>query len=189
MAHGPLVSNFICLLIPFKHPKNEEKFGRLKIFQQDSSLSPFPCFYAVIFNPFYKWAASWQNQQKGHLPSLIRVFTVRMKKHWILSYPLSAQWSLWTDWADAQADLSLCWVHSHFVGFVMWQLKWAISWKKVVYVIGEQQRRRSACTSLQSHQCLCCSLPTPYTTSFRRRFFRASPPYETPSYKYYLTMI
>ena len=23
------------------------------------------------------------------------------------------------DWADAQADLSLRWVHSHFVGFVM----------------------------------------------------------------------
>ena len=25
----------------------------------------------------------------------------------------------WSDWADAQADLSLCWAHSHFVGFVM----------------------------------------------------------------------
>ena len=22
-------------------------------------------------------------------------------------------------WADAQADLSLCWAHTHFVGFVM----------------------------------------------------------------------
>ena len=28
--------------------------------------------------------------QSGHLPSLIRVFAVRMKKAWILSYPLSA---------------------------------------------------------------------------------------------------
>ena len=26
------------------------------------------------------------------------------------------------DWADAQADLSLRWVHSHFVGFVMSRL-------------------------------------------------------------------
>ena len=26
---------------------------------------------------------------------------------------------LWSDWADAQADLSLRWAHSHFVGFVM----------------------------------------------------------------------
>ena len=51
------------------------------------------------------------------------VFTVRMKKVWVLSYPLSAQQRLWSDWADAQADLSLCWVHSHFVGFVMRWLK------------------------------------------------------------------
>ena len=28
----------------------------------------------------------------------------------------------WSDWADAQADLSLRWAHSHFVGFVMRQL-------------------------------------------------------------------
>ena len=42
-------------------------------------------------------------------PSLIRVFAVRMKKVWVLSYPLSAQLRLWSDWADAQADLSLRW--------------------------------------------------------------------------------
>ena len=76
------------------------------------------------------WAAAWQNQQSncvpsedsdqpGHLPSLIRVFAVRMKKPWVLSYPLSAQRRLWLDWADAQADLSLRWTHTHFVGFVM----------------------------------------------------------------------
>ena len=46
------------------------------------------------------------------------VFAVRMKKAWVLSYPLSAQQRLWSDWADAKADLSLRWVHSHFVGFV-----------------------------------------------------------------------
>ena len=51
--------------------------------------------------------------------SLIRVFAIRMKKAWVLSYPLSAQRRLWSDWADAQADLSLCWGHSHLVGFVM----------------------------------------------------------------------
>ena len=47
------------------------------------------------------------------------VVTVRMKKTWVLSYPLSAQHRLWS---DAQADLSLRWVHSHFVGFVMRRL-------------------------------------------------------------------
>ena len=30
------------------------------------------------------------SDQPGHPPSLIRVFAVRMKKHWSLSYPLSA---------------------------------------------------------------------------------------------------
>ena len=82
-----------------------------------------------------KWAATWQNQQNecapsedsdqpGHPPSLIRVFAVRMKKPWILSYPMSAQRRLWSDWADAQADLSLRWAHTHFVGFVMSWLKY-----------------------------------------------------------------
>ena len=47
------------------------------------------------------------------------VFSVCMKKARILSYPLSAQRTLWLDWADAQADLSLRWAHSHLVGFVM----------------------------------------------------------------------
>ena len=37
------------------------------------------------------------------------VFNVRMKKAWVLSYPLSTQRRLWSDWVDAQADLSLCW--------------------------------------------------------------------------------
>ena len=79
------------------------------------------------------WAATWQNQQcgcassedsdqPGHLPSLIRVFAVRMKKPWVLSYPLSAQRRLWSDWADAHIDLSLCWAHTHFIGFVLSRL-------------------------------------------------------------------
>ena len=88
----------------------------------------------------YKWAATWQNKQSdcapsdasdqpGHPPSLIRVFAVRMKKAWVLSYRLSAQRRLWSDWADAQADLSLHWAHSHFVGFVKSRLKWLLLWR------------------------------------------------------------
>ena len=68
-------------------------------------------------------APSEDSDQPGHPPSLIRVFAVRMKKALVLSYQLSAQWRLWSDWADAQADLSLRWAHSHFVGFVMRLLK------------------------------------------------------------------
>ena len=35
-------------------------------------------------------APSEDSDQPGHPPSLIRVFAVRMKKAWVLSYPLSA---------------------------------------------------------------------------------------------------
>ena len=67
-----------------------------------------------------KWAASQQNLQNDICvqwrlrsawasASRIRVFAVRMKKHWVLSYPLSALRRLWSDWVDALADPSLCW--------------------------------------------------------------------------------
>ena len=64
-----------------------------------------------------------KTDQPGHLPSLIRVFAVRMKKPWVLSYPLSAQQRLWSDREDAQADQSLRWANTHFVGFVKLWLK------------------------------------------------------------------
>ena len=64
-------------------------------------------------------APSEDSDQPGHPPSLIRVLAVRMKKAEGLRYPLSAQRRLWSDWADAKADLSLRWAQSHFVGFVM----------------------------------------------------------------------
>ena len=35
-------------------------------------------------------APSEDPDQPGHLPSLIRVFAVHLKKAWVLSYPLSA---------------------------------------------------------------------------------------------------
>ena len=97
------------------------------------------------------WAASWQNQQcgcapsedldqPGHPPSLIRVFAVRMKKAWVLSYPFSAQRRLWSDWADAQADLSLRWAHSeslcwfcHEVAQLQYVLENSIV-KKFIYI-------------------------------------------------------
>ena len=70
------------------------------------------------------WTATWQNQQSdcapsedsdqpGHPPNLISL--VRMKKPRALRYPLSGQRRLWS----TQADLSLCWAHTHSVGFVM----------------------------------------------------------------------
>ena len=62
----------------------------------------FPVLAEQYCMPNLIWAATWQNQhnecapsedsdQPGHPPSLIRVFAVRMKKAWVLGYPLSAQ--------------------------------------------------------------------------------------------------
>ena len=84
-------------------------------------------------------APSEDSDQPGHLPSLISVFAFRMKKAWVLSYPLSAKrrlirlggcpgWSTLMRLGEcpgwfAQADPSLRRSHSHFVGFVM---RWLI---------------------------------------------------------------
>ena len=74
------------------------------------------------------WATSWQNQQNdlcaqrdsdhpGHPPSLIRVFAVRSMGSLGPSFASGGQRRLWSDWADAQADLSLRWVHRSFCWF------------------------------------------------------------------------
>ena len=69
---------------------------------------------------------SEDSDQPGHYPNLIRIFAVRMKKTRVLSYQFVAQRRLWSDWADAQADLS-SWAQRHFVGFVMRWLIFALS--------------------------------------------------------------
>ena len=75
---------------------------------------------------FTIWVATWQNQQNECAPSedsdqpgrakteislgicpVWSVFAVRMKKAWVLSYPLSAQWRLWSDWADRRVLMEL----------------------------------------------------------------------------------
>ena len=38
-------------------------------------------------------------------PPVWSEFVVRLKKAWILSYPLSAQRRLWSDWADTESSL------------------------------------------------------------------------------------
>ena len=46
-------------------------------------------------------APSEDSVQSGHPPSLIRVFAVRMKKAWVISYPLSAQRRHWSGWSES----------------------------------------------------------------------------------------
>ena len=54
---------------------------------------------------------------KGHVRPAKTQISLGMKKAWVLSYPLSAQQRLWSDWVDAQADPSLCWAHMPFCWF------------------------------------------------------------------------
>ena len=49
---------------------------------------------------------SQDSDQLVHLPSLIRVFAVRLKKPWVLSYRLIAQWRLWSVFPG---HTSFCW--------------------------------------------------------------------------------
>ena len=67
-----------------------------------------------------------------HPPSLIRVFAVRMKKPWILSFQLTAQRRLIRlggCQADFQPDLCLRWAHISMCWFchAAAQMKYAIS--------------------------------------------------------------
>ena len=72
---------------------------------------------------YYIWATAWQNQLNGHLPSLIRVFAVCMKKPWVISFQLSAQWILWSDCMVFAGWSVFTWHTGHFVGIVMLWLK------------------------------------------------------------------
>ena len=115
-----------CKWIPLENIVTKE--GVVNVRKRMFQFRSLALLQAIIIRLYYNysWAASWQNQQNdfapsedsdqpGHSPSLIRVFAVRMKKAWDLSYQMSALRTT-TNWA--QADLSLRWAHSHFVSFV-----------------------------------------------------------------------
>ena len=110
-----------------------------------------------------KWtcAPSEDSDQPGHPPSLIRVFAVRMKKAWALSYPLSVQRRLWSDWADAQADLSLRWAHSHFVDFVTSRLK------SRLFMVSQLNVGRTRLTSSEKRDCDLYWFLTPDTSEWK----------------------
>ena len=81
----------------------------------------------------YLWAASWQNQQNDVHPAktqislgICPVWSESSLSAWRKLRSLATHWAHSED-ADAQADLSLRWAHSHFVGFVM---RWLICWPR-----------------------------------------------------------
>ena len=105
---APAFCTFI--LIPAFIVGIQAAFRRLQILRQSLKFEPHHDKTNKVAS-----APSEDSDQPGHLPRLIRVFAVRMKKAWVLIYSLSAQRRLWSDWADAQVDLpslgaqSFCW--------------------------------------------------------------------------------
>ena len=79
---------------------------------------------------------------KWHPHSLIRVFAVRTMKAWDLIYPLSAQRRLWSDWANAQADLSLRWAHILFCLLLSSAGLYMYVWIVKVYTVRRQTTKR-----------------------------------------------
>ena len=68
------------------------------------------------------WAISWQNCVVVHtVKTQIRL---GIRAQWVAKDPsfLHADSELWSDWADAQVDLSLRWANNHIVDFVMRRL-------------------------------------------------------------------
>ena len=62
-------------------------------------------------------APSEDSDRPGHPPSLIRVFAGRLMGSQGLTLSSSGQRRLWSDWADAQADLGLRWANMSFCWF------------------------------------------------------------------------
>ena len=63
------------------------------------------------------------SDKPGHSPSLIRVFAMHFMGSLGPKLSSGGQQRLWSDWADAQADLSLCSCTNHFFGFVVHWIK------------------------------------------------------------------
>ena len=90
------------------------------------SCSLFSCCFPVLFSIVIIWIgeerAGFSSMTKPTIwhvrPAKTQIsLGIRMKKHWVLIYPLSAQRRLWSDWADAQVDLSLRCAHISFCWF------------------------------------------------------------------------
>ena len=84
------------------------------------SLSKTPKNLEVIIQKFEQcgftiWATTCQNQQNAQSDQS------SLCAQWVAIDPrfLHVNSEDWSDWADAQSDLSLRLAHTHFVGFVM----------------------------------------------------------------------
>ena len=99
---------FVWFVLPVRNP-NAGFHDAAKIDKQRRIKPPHHTTNKMVCAP------SEDSYQPGHLPSLIRVFAVRMKKAWVLTYPFSAQWRLirlggCPGWSESSLGAqSFCW--------------------------------------------------------------------------------
>ena len=114
--------SFVCVFAPYK--KHTLFSAKTAINRSEKHFQKSPK------NQQNDCALSKDSDQPWHLPSLISVFAISLGIHpvwsecllcaqWIAKDPsfLHADSEDWSDWADAQADLSLCCPHMPFCWF------------------------------------------------------------------------
>ena len=82
---------------------------------------------------------SEDSDQPGHPPSLMRVFAVRSMCSWVPNVSPCWQRRLWSDWADAQAELCLRWAQ--------WPFCWFCHTAAHVYIEAESLASRASLTA------------------------------------------
>ena len=99
-------------VIPFSHEQAQSevvetklvlKATRFKTFSYSDKKVEKICFWRLI----YITVKDHKFWDKSHSPRLIRSFAVYMNKHWSLATH-KVHNKDWSDWANAQVDLSLC---------------------------------------------------------------------------------
>ena len=80
--------------------------------------------YFEWFSCFFLYKENFQTKQIPYLPTLKNIETFPETIHLFFFWPkdptfVHADSEDWSDWAAAQADLSLCWANSHIISFVM----------------------------------------------------------------------
>ena len=127
---------FIWIIDSLKNYNSIHKLFKLsncngKSIQKNNKRATKTCTHHHAREKKYKWATSWRNQQND-LCAQQRLRSVWSESlqcaQWVAKVSSCGQRGLWSDWADAQADLSLRWAHRSFCWFCceMAQISYAI---------------------------------------------------------------
>ena len=79
-----------------------------------------PLSFATLHNAFERMSIKYE---PPHDKTKEMAWSESSLSAWRKLRSLATHWAHskdWSDWVDAQANLSLRWAHSHFVGFVIW---------------------------------------------------------------------